>query len=663
VQQQPKGGFRRFVQTPAGKSILLAVAIALVFATFVYITPLLAIPVFLVVGLAVPIYAGLKRPRYLALAGLVVILLATPIASAAYTQEILTPTPAASSSASLPAGNGGAVLQNAYVTPFTGDTSTNFTWNVTIYPQYLTSTIEFFVPAGAYPYDLGAVPGYQTEPASGTATAGVSEINLTFSRAPYTVAFQETGLASGTNWSATFGGATANSTTSTVDFSVGNGTYSYTVGPVPGYATTRASGTVPISGTGATVDVSFTEDAYPVTFSETGLPVGAAWNVTVNGTTQTSTSPSLTIFLENGSYPYTFGSVTGFSDATLMGTVNVSGAAVPVSTAYSQSTQTAIFTETGLPVGTSWSVTVGTATLGSVGRSVSFPEGDGRFAFTVGSVSGYLQAPTSGNVTLSGVSKEVNVTFVPPEYLVSFTESGLLPAASWSVDLGGISESAVNSPVAVLLYLSTCPGAISGNSSVCPSGYPFIPLSVTLPTHLTAETTVTFRYTIGSDGIWDWQMALEMRDSAGHATLVSLVGDPTYDGIEGPVIGGFLTFFAEFLPTLYLDFVLYLGVPFYFVLLVYMVLKNREARRKEMRRRAAGPIPPTTAAGAVADAPAPSAPGPPSAAPAAAPEGSKSADEQPCPNCSALVYPGEKRCWKCGAELATGGNSPLRSGS
>ncbi|NNN17715.1 MAG: zinc-ribbon domain-containing protein, partial [Thermoplasmata archaeon] len=36
--------------------------------------------------------------------------------------------------------------------------------------------------------------------------------------------------------------------------------------------------------------------------------------------------------------------------------------------------------------------------------------------------------------------------------------------------------------------------------------------------------------------------------------------------------------------------------------------------------------------------------------------------EASCPNCGAVVYPGEKVCWKCGTKLASpAGGSPLPS--
>ncbi|HTP56312.1 MAG TPA: hypothetical protein VML53_06610, partial [Thermoplasmata archaeon] len=69
---------RSFVQTPLGRTLLLAFTILVVFGAF-YLSVLFAIPAILIVGLWLPIYLGQKRPRYLALSGVVVLLLMAPL--------------------------------------------------------------------------------------------------------------------------------------------------------------------------------------------------------------------------------------------------------------------------------------------------------------------------------------------------------------------------------------------------------------------------------------------------------------------------------------------------------------------------------------------------------------------------------------------------------
>ncbi len=359
MQQQKGGGFRRFAQTPVGKASLIAIAILLTFASYVYVSALVAIPAILLFGLALPIWGGLKRPRYLALSGLVILLIVAPVSSLVITQDIRAPVALASSLTDITGTGGNALMQNASVSPYTGTTSTDFTWQVTIFPQ-------------------------------------------------------------------------------------------------------------------------------------------------------------------------------------------------------------------GIPKGNS-------------------------------------------------------------------------------------------SPLWLNLYVSTCPGATSNVSvpSWCSAGFPFHLLNYTFAGNLTAPLTRTFNYTIGANGIWDWQMGIYTRNlTTGKLFYQTLVGDPTYNGIEGPVVGDFATTYFALLPTLYLDGFLFLGAPFYVVLVSYMFFKNREARRKQARDRAPESIPPS---GGPSDGAAAGSTGPTLSLPPPGGAPSPAVKERTCPNCNAVVYENEANCWKCGASL-TSGSTPLPSG-
>ena len=346
----PPSRFRRFLLTAPGRIFLIVLAVLVVFASYVYISAIIAIPAMLLFGLAIPIWVGLKRPRYLALAGLAIILTVAPLAAVVITQEVLTPVGLASSSTDLSESNGQAILQNASVAPYTGTTSTNFTWTVTVFP------------------------------------ANVAHGNT--------------------------------------------------------------------------------------------------------------------------------------------------------------------------------------------------------------------------------------------------------------------------SPVWLDLYVSTCPGATGNNSPYCSQPYPLTVFNKTLPNQ-TAPYTLTFHFQIGANGVWDWQMGLITKNSTtGKPFFQTLVGDPQYNGIEGPVIGGFATIYSELLLTVYVQDLLFLAAPFYFLLLIYMLFKNRERRKKEAQQRAPGPVPP----GEPAPAAPPTAGGAPLPSSKQPPGTSASASTVPelnCPKCNAVVYAGEKSCWKCGAALPT----------
>ena len=353
MKQQQPSGFRGFVQRPLGRILLIVLSVVVVFAAYIYVSVLLAIPAILLFGLAIPIWFGIKRPRYLALAGLVVILAVAPIGTTVLTQEVRTSIPAATSLTDIPGTNGTALLQNASVTPYTGSVSTNITWTVTVVP-----------------------------------------------------------------------------------------------------------------------------------------------------------------------------------------------AAIP-------------------------------------------------------------QGNTSGLV------------------------------------------------LALHLYISTCPGATSATSSPtwCTAGYSFYDFNSSMfPARVTNNTTVTFHFTIGAEGIWDWQMGVyTQNNTTGQSFYQNLAGDPLYNGLEGPVVGDYAATYGELLPTVYLDDFLYLGLPFFLILLLYMLFKNRERRRKEAAQRAAGPVPP-------GEGPAEGTSALPSTLSKGRPGGGPLppvVPERTCPNCNAVVYENETTCWKCGQSLGS----------
>jgi hypothetical protein len=165
----------------------------------------------------------------------------------------------------------------------------------------------------------------------------------------------------------------------------------------------------------------------------------------------------------------------------------------------------------------------------------------------------------------------------------------------------------------------------------------------------TAPVVVVFRSVIATAGIWSWQMNLSYRSlSRGTLTFVLLNAASGFNAVEGPVVGSFLTTLGSVFPGVYLSVFLYLGIPFYFVLLIYLFLKNRQRRRQEAEGRAHDP--PTQPDSSVGNS-NPSTSG--------ATAGTPRPHERSCPNCGAVVYPNESFCWKCGASLSSEAPAPL----
>ncbi|MEM3036153.1 MAG: hypothetical protein QXS18_05045, partial [Thermoplasmata archaeon] len=75
-------------------------------------------------------------------------------------------------------------------------------------------------------------------------------------------------------------------------------------------------------------------------------------------------------------------------------------------------TYTVTFTESGLPSGTSWSVTFNSNTKSSTTNTISFTGiANGTYSYSVGAVSGYTASPSSGTITVNGANVNQAITF------------------------------------------------------------------------------------------------------------------------------------------------------------------------------------------------------------------------------------------------------------
>lgn len=166
-----------------------------------------------------------------------------------------------------------------------------------------TGDYNFFARKGYY-YKvlLPSNPFTNTYCLSPTSTnnSGTSS-NLNFNI--YSAVFQESGLASGTQWSVNIDGITESSTSSTIVFNVSDGTYSYAISPITSYTVSPSSGTITVNSSSVTQDITFTGD-YTVTFTESGLPSGTSWEVELGSNTKFGTGTSISFSAGNGQYSF-----------------------------------------------------------------------------------------------------------------------------------------------------------------------------------------------------------------------------------------------------------------------------------------------------------------------------------------------------------------------
>ena len=182
----------------------------------------------------------------------------------------------------------------------------------------------------------------------------------------------------------------------------GNYWSNYGISPNPyGVLPYNDSGSITVGGDYVPL-VPFT--LYEATFVETGLPTGAAWNVTVNGQNYTSTSAQLDVTDPDGTYAVTFYGPSGYLPFDPPATFTVDGATITVNVTFAPAVLLVV--EGGyLVVGTAWTASVngtGTANL----------------TLTMGG-------------TATGVTSEIDMTLPEGWYNISASAPGYVSTPGW----------------------------------------------------------------------------------------------------------------------------------------------------------------------------------------------------------------------------------------
>ena len=362
-----------------------------------------------------------------------------------------------------------------YTVTFTESGLTSGTsWSVTFNgntQSSTTTTITFSnVASGTYSYSVGAVSGYTSSPSSGSLTVSTN-VNqaITFTANSGTSAIYS---------EVTSTSISTYSLNEAEEFTVGSSTVQ--VNFVSVYLGGSGSATVSI---GTTLWGTNVVAAHTVSISSQGWYNVTFPTVTLNGNTnyylnvQTAsgsptwgytTSPSSTS--KNYVQDYWYSGSTLYNDNSYPNIYEVGyQSSTPPPPTY-----TVTFTESGLPSGTSWSVTLGGSTKTSTTATITFSEPNGGYSFTVGTITGYSSSPSSGSITVNGANVNQAITFTAIPYSVTFTESGLPSGTSWSATFNGNTQSSTTTTITFSNIIhgtySYSIGAVSGYTASPSSG-------------------------------------------------------------------------------------------------------------------------------------------------------------------------------------------------
>jgi len=163
-----------------------------------------------------------------------------------------------------------------------------------------------------------------------------------------------------------------------------------------------------------TVSVLFLSRTYAVNFSESGLPEGTRWflNVTANAPVNT-TGLVAELNLTNGTYRYYLGSSNRTYEGGRQGIEFVVDGGVPaLSATFVKTTFRVAIIETGLALGTPWTVLVDSIQQSSTQSTIVFLEDNGSHFFRVSNIGGYSSAHNAGSFGVYGAPVVVYVSFL-----------------------------------------------------------------------------------------------------------------------------------------------------------------------------------------------------------------------------------------------------------
>jgi hypothetical protein len=362
-----------------------------------------------------------------------------------YIMELFYSTAATSPSTSIATTSNGILAESSDGYTFALSTNSKYSGVVFTTTQNVTSSS---LQATVYIYEMGSAP---------PPTDGV-------------IHFKESGLPNGGSWSVVYhtvlNGYTGTNTTLSstspginLTLALGNVLY-YWITDTSGLVPSPSNGILNLDEYNMTVAISFptgNASTHPVTFIPVGIPSGTTWGVGLNGlwlyqTTLNGQNPDIVFSEPTGSYSFSTYIQSPYSLSPSSGTVTVSSAAVNESLSVNTPTKdyTVTFSQSGLPSGQSFTVSIGNVASGT--SSVQFVEPNGTYYFTIASVTSkgvtYYASPDAGSVTVNGGNQAVSVTFTSKTYSIVFTESGLPVGVLWGVALSGQSKTSTGNSIA-----------------------------------------------------------------------------------------------------------------------------------------------------------------------------------------------------------------------
>jgi len=235
----------------------------------------------------------------------------------------------------------------------------------------------------------------------------------------YQVIFHKDGLPQGMNWTISFGNQ-VRSSRGDIMFYAMSGQHLFRVQPINGYRASEYNVFVNVTNSSINEYINWTRGYYSVYFNAENIKNGTGWSVTVNGLTESSNTSQIYFALQNGSYDYSVGNVSNYTDEYSFGTFDVQGEPVFIDVNFIPLMNITFFMS-GLNNGQLWSVTINGETYYSTTPFLYVNIDNGSYHYYVQVPQNYYATPSQGTVNENNNFVFINAnSYLPWEILVAF---------------------------------------------------------------------------------------------------------------------------------------------------------------------------------------------------------------------------------------------------
>ncbi|MGC8506265.1 MAG: S53 family peptidase [Thermoplasmata archaeon] len=355
------------------------------------------------------------------------------------------------------------------------------------------------------------------------------------------VNFTESGLPSGTGWYVNVSGHNQSTTGSFITQTLPYGNYTYTVGNSLSYHEYPEAGKLDLNTPSQNITVYFSQKKYNVSFMETGLKAGTPWNVTFNGTQNSSDTSTVNFTSFIGKYNFSVGPLVYYMPVPETGNVTILNNNVSVSIVFDR-VYNATFVSRGLQNGTVWGISLSGKIVKTDTSSLLVHLVNGTYKFSVLTLTGYEANMTNGSLTISGKGVYIYLGWFHV-YNVTFNEVGIPAGITWGIRISGSTISTDNASITTrerngtytyYPYASSGYSPLNSSKNLSVSGSP---VSVNVYFMNRFEYEVKF-YEKGLPSGLQWVLYINgTRFSSNTSEIIDILPNGTYSYIVGIISG------------------------------------------------------------------------------------------------------------------------------